>query len=157
MGSFRDKLGLYPDYDEFCMARCNSAEPKSTPPQPSLLHGKTLLLIDDSPPICLLFGKLMERDGATVTTCTNPRQGLELALQEHFDLVIMDIEMPPSSGIDAAAELRQAGYQGTLLALSGHNDDEHKTAALNAGFNGYLFKDGDCLTFTHQLLPWLNL
>ncbi len=120
------------------------------------LLGKSILLIDDSADLCLLYQRIMETEGALVTTTTTAQQGIALALTRNFDLVVMDIEMPITTGLEAASMLRRAGFNRPLVALSGHSDDDHRQAALNSGYDGYLCKDGDALNFSERLRPWLG-
>ena len=120
------------------------------------LLGKTILLIDDSTDLCLLYQRIIETEGAMVTTTNTAQQGIALALTRNFDLVVMDIEMPIITGLEAASMLRRAGFNRPLVALSGHSDDDHKLAAQNAGYDGYLCKDGDTLGISERLKPWLG-
>ncbi len=86
------------------------------------------LLIDDRPGFRL---------GPTYGDGESAVKGL---LQEKPDVVLMDIQMPGLSGIDAVLKLRAAGFESDIIMLTVHKDDEKVFRSLCAGANGYLLK-----------------
>lgn len=58
----------------------------------------------------------------------------------HPDLVLMDVDMPGATGIEATAQLREKGYPGRILLLTALQGSGHLHAAIQAGANGYLLK-----------------
>jgi CheY-like chemotaxis protein len=71
-----------------------------------------------------------------------------------IDLVLMDILMPHMSGFNAALEIRRAGCQAQIGALSANALPEHRSAAEAAGMNGFLAKPAR-LSDIEQLLARL--
>ncbi|MFH1688313.1 MAG: response regulator [bacterium] len=69
---------------------------------------KRVLVIDDDKALRLLYEKELSHRGYHVETTGSARQGIALVASGHFDLVILDIEMPDMIGLEALAELRQA-------------------------------------------------
>ncbi len=111
------------------------------PPTPeSELLSKRILLVEDSVDNQVLFSRYLKSAGALVTFANNGEEGMERALNEEFDLVLMDIQMPKKNGHEATAELRKAGYQKPIVALTAHAFKEERDRAMSGGFSDYLTK-----------------
>ena len=72
-----------------------------------------------------LIGHILEKAGAEVTIAGNGQVGVNVALGarddgDPFNIILMDIQMPVMNGYDATEKLRQAGYLGTIIALTAH-------------------------------------
>jgi len=101
-----------------------------------------ILLFDDSDPLRLALSLLI---GGTpgFAVVGNFARALDAVahIQAHTpDVVLMDIDMPGLSGIEAVAQIRQAGLAVPVLMLTVFDDDERVFTALRAGANGYLLK-----------------
>ncbi|HWD33253.1 response regulator [Pseudomonas caricapapayae] len=68
-------------------------------------------------------------------------QVAELALQLEPDIVLLDISMRSTNGLDALTQLRASGCRSKVLILSMHTDPELIMQALESGAHGYLLKD----------------
>lgn len=68
-------------------------------------------------------------------------EALALALQHQPDVVVLDISMPGKTGLDVAAEIRQALPDTRVLMLSIHDHPEYVMESVRAGADGYLRKD----------------
>lgn len=66
---------------------------------------------------------------------------IEVTEQKKPDVVLMDIDMPPLSGIDGVKRLRTKFPELPVLMLTGFEDDEKVFASLCAGANGYILKN----------------
>ena len=86
------------------------------------------LLIADSPGFRL---------GPTYGDAESAIKGLR---EERPDVVLMDIQLPGLSGIDAVIQLRATGFEADIIMLTVHKDDEKVFRSLCAGANGYLLK-----------------
>jgi signal transduction histidine kinase/FixJ family two-component response regulator len=104
------------------------------------LTGRRILVVDDGATNRKLIGLVLERAGAKSRAAENGRAGVEIALAEQFDLILMDMQMPVMDGYRAARELRRNGCQMPIIALTAHAmaDDERKCR--EAGCSGYLTK-----------------
>ena len=102
-----------------------------------------ILVVEDGETNRKLIHLLLTRAGARVVTAENGKAGLELALYEDFDLVLMDMQMGVMDGYTAVAQLRALGVTTPVIALTAHamKDDEQKCLA--AGCSGYLTKPID--------------
>jgi CheY-like chemotaxis protein len=68
-----------------------------------------VLVIDDSPDINDLLLKILSTMGHEVVSCDNGREGLNLILQNSFDIIFLDIAMPNFSGLDVIDSLEKEG------------------------------------------------
>jgi DNA-binding NarL/FixJ family response regulator len=66
---------------------------------------------------------------------------VELAEQKHPDLVLMDLKMPGTNGIEATRQIRARFPNIKVLVLTTYDDDEWVFDAIRAGASGYLLKD----------------
>ncbi len=65
-----------------------------------------ILHVDDSPEICELYSDMFSADNHTVRSITDGKEGLELVIQNNFDLILLDLCMPKFSGFDFLRELK---------------------------------------------------
>src|SRR5207237_1070568 len=82
----------------------------------------------------------LERDGHVVASELTGAAGRQRAMDESWDLVLCDIGLPDVNGFVLARQLRQAGIDVPLVALSGHAADEDRKLGLESGFDNYLTK-----------------
>lgn len=99
-----------------------------------------ILVIDDDLPTTDLLREALERDGHLVHVATSGAVGRERAIAGGFDLILSDIGLPDINGFALARQLRAAGVDAPLLALSGYTSDEDRSLGLAAGFDTYLTK-----------------
>ncbi len=106
----------------------------------SVLNGVKILLVDDSPDLLLLIETYLSREGAVVTVAENGVEGLEKLRHNHFDVVLMDIQMPLMDGLSACAAARANHIETPMIALSANAMKEEKQVCISSGFNLYLTK-----------------
>ncbi len=113
--------------------------------------GLDVLLAEDTLVNQVLVSTLLGKNGHRVTVVNNGQEAVDAARQNHFDLVLMDVQMPIMDGFAATAELRASGLQTPIIALSAHAISGFREECLAKGMNGYLAKPIDRLAF-QQLL-----
>lgn len=67
-------------------------------------------------------------------------QALKVTTKKSPDLILLDMELVGSDGITALAHLKDIGYVGKVLVLSGHQEDNYIFQAMEKGAAGYIFK-----------------
>ena len=99
-----------------------------------------ILAVEDSADNRSLLGLYLRPTNAQVTFAENGEQALELMVQDAFDLVLMDIQMPIMDGFEAVSRLRATGSKVPILALTAHAHAPERERAMRGGFDGYLVK-----------------
>ena len=102
-----------------------------------------VLVADDNATNRFLAGKLLELFGCTFETAENGREAVDLATQQSFDLILMDIKMPVMDGVEATRTIRAlAGVPGAvpILALTANADERDAIGYRAAGMNGVVQK-----------------
>lgn len=80
-------------------------------------------------------------DLKVVGESVNGNEVLECLRQEHFDLLLLDLNMPGISGVDLITRVKAHRPELPILVLSMHNEPQVAARALKAGANGYITKD----------------
>lgn len=98
-----------------------------------------ILIIEDDTSIAELERDYLEVNGFICTLAARGTNGLELALAEDFDLIIIDIMLPGLDGFGVISELRKK-KQTPVIFLSAKNDDISKIKGLGLGADDYMTK-----------------
>jgi CheY-like chemotaxis protein len=80
---------------------------------------KRILLVDDDDMLRSVLAQVLHRAGYFINTASDGRQGLEIALAEDYDLVITDLIMPETEGIELIQQLRKVKPAIRIIAMSG--------------------------------------
>ena len=99
-----------------------------------------VLIIEDDPEIVELLAIHLTDLACRITSVHNGSEGLQLALKEEFDLVILDLMLPGVSGMDICRRIRHAGHSTPILILSAKSEEIDKVVGLETGADDYLTK-----------------
>lgn len=118
----------------------------------------TILLVEDTLANRALAVKLLKAAGHDVIEATDGLAGIVEAQAKQPDLVLMDLSLPGLDGWEALRRLRADGRTRDLriVALTAHAMAGARDAALTAGFDGYLSKPIDALTFAETVSSFLR-
>jgi len=115
-----------------------------------------VLVVDDGATNRKLVKVILQRAGVEVATAENGQQGVELALRQPFDVILMDMQMPVLDGYSATRQLRRQGLDVPIVALTAHAMAGDEKKCREAGCTAYLPKpiDADQLVqLLSELLP----
>ena len=105
---------------------------------------RRILLAEDNLVNQRLAVKLLEKQGHSVKVANNGREAVDTLAKEAFDLVLMDVQMPVMSGLQAAALIRErekeTGEHIRIIALTANAMSGDREKCLAAGMDGYLSK-----------------
>jgi CheY-like chemotaxis protein len=104
------------------------------------LQGIRVLVVDDSADNQLMMSRFLQGAGASVALASDGEEGVQKALSEDFDVVLMDVQMPRLDGYAATARLREQGYRKPIAALTAHAFPEEKSRCLAVGYTTHLSK-----------------
>jgi DNA-binding response OmpR family regulator len=99
-----------------------------------------ILIVEDEESLALRIKTLLESEKYHVETAFNGEDGLELALTEEYDLLILDILLPKISGLQILEEIRSEKLKTPVLLLTSKNQVEDKVKGLDLGADDYLTK-----------------
>ena len=104
-----------------------------------------ILVVEDNERNMKLFRDVLEASGYHVLEAATGREGVELATEHGPDLVLMDIRLPDTDGVEALALLRAHARTAStpVLALTAQAMEGDRERFLAAGFDGYLSKPVD--------------
>ncbi|MDX2092906.1 MAG: response regulator [Kofleriaceae bacterium] len=85
-------------------------------------HG-AILAVDDDEDIVWVIRAYLEPFGYEVASTTDPEEALSLATDRAFDLVLCDVGMPKRSGLDVCHTLREGGFPGKLVLMTGWDSE----------------------------------
>lgn len=117
-----------------------SPTPAASRERPSL----KVLLAEDNLTNQKLAVAILEKQGHKVTVVGDGRQAIDTFTQEHFDVVLMDMQMPEVDGLEATAAIRSheksSGRHTPVIALTANAMIGDRERCLNAGMDDYLSK-----------------
>lgn len=101
-----------------------------------------ILLVDDEPDILEILEYNLRKEGYTVFTSLNGKDGLEKAIKEIPDLIILDIMMPVMDGIETCRNLREIdNLRNTSIAfLTARSEEYSQIAGFEVGADDYIVK-----------------
>ena len=104
------------------------------------LRNKRILLVEDGEINRQLLYIVLHDEGMEVTLAENGKQGLDRALQQSFDAILLDMQMPVMDGYTAASQMRRAGISCPIIALTAHAMSGDAEKCFNVGCSHYLSK-----------------
>lgn len=100
----------------------------------------SILLIEDEPDVVNFIKKGLGEESFEVSVALNGDDGLEMALNNKYDIVLLDIMIPEKNGIEVCKEIRGHGIQTPILFLTALNTPDNIALGLNSGADDYLVK-----------------
>lgn len=120
------------------MAKC--AEHGCKEPGLDSLSGKSVVIVEDEGITQLQIRKALGRAGLSVVgAACNGQEGVEMALRQRPDIVLMDVRMPVMDGLEAARRILSE-FRVCLVMLTACGGDEYYEKARAVGASGYVLK-----------------
>lgn len=105
------------------------------------MTGKIILLIEDEKNVADVIIQGLEEDGASVLHATNYERALQLLQTNKIDLVILDVLLPETNGLDICKNFRNLGYINLpILMVTALGGPENVVLGLDSGADDYLSK-----------------
>lgn len=92
-----------------------------------------ILIVEDESKIARFLELELKYEGYQVEIAGNGRAGLEKALEETTDLIILDVMLPGLNGIEVCRRIRQDGSRVPIIMLTAKDDVTDKVAGLEIG------------------------
>ena len=99
-----------------------------------------LLIVEDEKELCDTIAKTLYQAGYEVDTCYDGDEALDYILAENYDLIVLDLNLPGTDGMDILKELRKENEETKVLILSARSQIMDKVEGLDAGANDYMEK-----------------
>lgn len=106
----------------------------------SPIKGKKILIVEDAPDILHLIRHYLRSAGVFVETAINGAEACKKAQDNHYDAILMDIQMPEMDGYEATRRLRMRGFDKPILALTAHAMKDQSYRSVEAGFDDHINK-----------------
>lgn len=112
---------------------------------------KRVLLIEDEPGLVLTLTDRLKSEGYEVGSASDGPGGLERAIREPWDVILLDVMLPGASGFDVCRDIRQRGVGTPIIMLTARGQVVDKVLGLKLGADDYLTKPFDMLELTARI------
>ena len=102
--------------------------------------GKTVLIVEDEQNIVDILSFNLEREGYDTLEAYDGSTGLQLALEQNPDLVLLDLMLPGMDGFEVCRRIRQTGSAVPILMLTAREEEADKVLGLELGADDYITK-----------------
>ena|SRR5687768_5155736 len=122
------------------------------------MSGKNILVVEDNMDTYELVKFVLEKKGHATFLAMNGREGVNAAIKQRPDLIIMDLAMPMMDGWIATETLKQNPLVKdiAIIALTAHALPDDRKRAFDAGINEYITKPMDIRKFLEIIEQWLG-
>lgn len=128
--------------EELLHKHSSTSFPRQAPkPKPKLdVDEIRVLLAEDNIINQKVATKMLEKHGFDVDLAKDGAEALEAIRNHHYDVVLMDLQMPQMSGLEVTKQVRSEGQHCPIIALTANAFEEDRHACFSAGMNAYLSK-----------------
>jgi len=102
-----------------------------------LMH---ILVVEDEQRLAYLLRRVLLEERHTVDLAHDGNTGLDLALSDTYDVVILDIMLPGMDGVEVCRQMRTERIMSPVLMLTARGSVEDRVTGLNVGADDYLIK-----------------
>jgi two-component system, cell cycle response regulator DivK len=114
---------------------------------------KTILVVEDNEQNMYLMNFLLEKMGYAVLQAKTGMEGVEMAILEKPDLILMDIQLPDIDGLEVTRRIRESETDGTIpiIAVTSYAMVGDRGKAMQAGCTGYIEKPINPESFIQEM------
>ena len=118
-----------------------------------------ILAVEDNPVGLTVLKHSLKGRPVQVDTACDGADAIRAASERHYELILMDLQMPKMDGLEATAAIRKLpGYQDVpILALTANYSDEIRQQCQQNGMQGFLSKPVSKIALWTEVSRWLNL
>ena len=102
--------------------------------------GKTVLIVEDEQNIVDILSFILTKEGYDTLEALDGPTGLQLALEQNPDLVLLDLMLPGMSGFDVCGKIRENGSTVPIVMLTAREEEDDKVLGLELGADDYIIK-----------------
>ena len=102
--------------------------------------GKTVLIVEDEQNIVDILSFNLSMEGYDTLEAYDGKTGLQLALEQNPDLILLDLMLPEMNGFDVCRKLRESGSNIPVLMLTAREEESDKVLGLELGADDYITK-----------------
>ena len=102
--------------------------------------GKTILIVEDEQNIVDILSFNLGREGYDTLEAYDGPTGLQLALEQNPDLILLDLMLPGMNGFDVCRKVRESGSTTPILMLTAREEEADKVLGLELGADDYITK-----------------
>jgi DNA-binding response OmpR family regulator len=102
-----------------------------------------ILLVEDAPDVQLIVADLLRGHDHDVVVSSDGEEGLRVATEQQFDLMILDVMLPGINGFELCRAVRARGFDGAILMLTARAQVDDRVEGLGTGADDYLIKPFD--------------
>ena len=100
----------------------------------------TILIVEDEHAVARGIQYALQQEGYEVAVATSGEEGLDIAVNQAPDLVVLDVRLPGIDGFEVLRRVRAAGAKMPILVLTARDDEVDKVIGLELGADDYLTK-----------------
>ena len=104
------------------------------------MNDQRILIIEDAPDLLRGLELNLRAEGYCVLTATRGDLGVEQALRERPELILLDIMLPGMNGLDVCRELRKKGFEAPIIMLTARAEEMDRVVGLEIGADDYVTK-----------------
>ena len=118
-----------------------------------------ILYVEDNPDNVYMLTRRLKKKGFDIILAEDGKQGVEMALSESPDLILMDLNLPIMDGWEATKNIKadEKGKDIPIIALSAHAMEEHKQSAIDAGCDDYDTKPVDFKRLLSKISQFIEM
>jgi DNA-binding response OmpR family regulator len=99
-----------------------------------------ILIVEDDPSLGLFLQRGLKLEGHEGRVAPDGQTALRYAVEESYDLIVLDLSLPQKDGVQVLEEMRQHGVDASVLVLTGRNAVADRVRCLDLGADDFLIK-----------------